>query len=580
MFKSLQTIKKALWYFRPFKWAFVFVIVLSFVQNSVSYSTSYLLGKVVDAATQLNQEHIKLFLVLYIAVSMAPPILNRIRNMYEIRKTDFDFFNHIQRTTLFKSLNLSLGQLRREHSGFKQDVLRSGENSLDYFHMLIVDEILPSASSFIVAMVGLYFLGPTFFWVALIFSVVYIGYGSYANSTVRKPLRELIDKRIHRSKVYVDLLRSLFFIKFANQKHTAADHLGVAQADVRNFGVSLWTRFHWMMVVSDLMLLSFYGIFGYVAYLGLADGSITVGSLVPTFSWMFLLSTALSRVRNLQRRTLVALSDLEKMFTMLEQKTDIHIEPDARAIKVFEDKITFDSVAFDYHEGKKGALQDITFEIKKGEKVALVGRSGSGKTTIVSLMLRLFDPTAGSISVDRVELKALELSDWHDMLAYVPQDGDLLDISIRDNILFGAKRQVTEHEIEAVLEKAGIKEFIHNLPNGVDTLVGERGVKLSGGQKQRVCIARALIKDAPILLLDEATSSLDSETETVVNKAIWEMLGDKTGVVIAHRLSTIIDADKIIVMDHGQIVGIGTHKELLKSTPYYKTLVDAQNVNL
>jgi ATP-binding cassette subfamily B protein AbcA/BmrA len=268
------------------------------------------------------------------------------------------------------------------------------------------------------------------------------------------------------------------------------------------------------------------------------------------------------------------------MFTMLEQETDIHVEPNARAIRMFEEKIAFDSVAFDYHEGKKGALQDITFDIKKGEKVALVGRSGSGKTTIISLLLRLFDPTAGSISVDRVELKALELSDWHDMLAYVPQDGDLLDISIRDNILFGAKRQVTEHEIEAVLEKAGIKEFIHNLPNGVDTLVGERGVKLSGGQKQRVCIARALIKDAPILLLDEATSSLDSETETVVNKAIWEMLGDKTGVVIAHRLSTIIDADKIIVMDHGQIVGIGTHKELLKSTPYYKTLVDAQNVNL
>jgi ABC-type multidrug transport system fused ATPase/permease subunit len=219
-------------------------------------------------------------------------------------------------------------------------------------------------------------------------------------------------------------------------------------------------------------------------------------------------------------------------------------------------------------------------EIKKGEKVALVGRSGSGKTTIVSLLLRLYDPNNGAIMIDGAELKHLVLEDWHDLLAYVPQDGDLFDISIRENILFGAKHKVSNEEIERVLEQAGVKEFINNLPQGIDAVVGERGVKLSGGQKQRVCIARALIKDAPILLLDEATSSLDSETESVVNKAIWEMLGDKTGIVIAHRLSTIIDADKIIVMDEGKIVGVGNHKQLLKTTPYYQKLVDAQNVNL
>ena len=572
--------KKALWYFRPFKWAFVFVIVLILIQNSISYSGSYVLGKLVDSLTVSDFSQVKLFLVLYLTVIAVPLVLGRIRGIFENKTTDFKFFNHLQRTTLFKSLDLSLGQLRREHSGFKQDVLRSGENSIDYLHFILVDEILPSASSFLVAGIGLYLVDPMFFTVGAVFSVLYIAYGSFVNSTMHKPLRELIDKRIFRNKVYVDLLRSLFFIKFANQKRTAQEHLKDAQRAFQDFGEDLWNRYHQKMFVSDFLHIIFYAVFGYLAYQGIVENSITVGMLIPIFSWMVLLANSLSRIRTMQRRILINASDIEKMFVMLEQKTDIHVEPNARAIKVFEDKITFDSVAFDYHEGKKGALQDITFEIKKGEKVALVGRSGSGKTTIVSLLLRLFDPTAGSISVDRVELKALDLSDWHDMLAYVPQDGDLLDISIRDNILFGAKRQVTEHEIEAVLEKAGIKEFIHNLPNGVDTLVGERGVKLSGGQKQRVCIARALIKDAPILLLDEATSSLDSETETVVNKAIWEMLGDKTGVVIAHRLSTIIDADKIIVMDHGQIVGIGTHKELLKSTPYYKTLVDAQNVNL
>jgi subfamily B ATP-binding cassette protein MsbA len=293
-----------------------------------------------------------------------------------------------------------------------------------------------------------------------------------------------------------------------------------------------------------------------------------------------MLSSSCSRLRNLQRRTRIALADIEKMFTMLEQKSDISISENALSIKKFEKQIIFEFISFDYQDGKQGALININLEIKKGEKVALVGRSGSGKTTIVSLLLRLYDPTSGSILVDGIDLRSVVLEDWHDLLAYVQQDGDLLDISIRENILFGTKKKVTEKEIEDVLEKAGIREFIHNLPNGIDTIVGERGVKLSGGQKQRVCIARALIKNAPILILDEATSSLDSETESIVNKAIWEMLGDKTGIVIAHRLSTILDADKIIVMDHGEIVGIGTHQELVQTTPYYKNLVDAQNVNL
>ncbi len=516
----------------------------------------------------------------YILLLVMPLMLKRLINIYDIKHVDFDMFNHIQGTTLFKSLGLSLGQLRREHSGFKQDVLKSGENSLDYLYFIIQEEILPAISSFIVALVGLYFVGIEFFLTAILFSIIYYTHGTYVNAGIKKPLRVQIEKRGERNKVYVDILRSLFFIKFSNQRETATKHLNVVQDDFRNHGVDIWTDYHKKMLISDFLLISYYVIFVYFVYMGLQKGDISAGLLIPTFAWMVMFANAVSRVRNMQRRIAIAISDLEKMFEMLEQKTDLEICENPRSINVFENEISFESVGFDYKDGKKDALISINFNIKKGEKVALVGRSGSGKTTIISLLLRLYDPAQGSILIDGVDLKALELGDWHNMIAYVPQDSDLLDISIKDNIIFGARHKVTDAEIESVLEKAGIKEFIHNLPQGIDTLVGERGVKLSGGQKQRVCIARALIKDAPILLLDEATSSLDSETESVVNKAIWDMLGDKTGVVIAHRLSTILDADKIIVMDHGEIVGIGTHKQLLKSTPYYKKLVDAQNVNL
>jgi ABC-type multidrug transport system fused ATPase/permease subunit len=577
---SIRIFKKAWVYIEPFKWSFFVLIILTLSQNIISYSSSYVLGKVIDAFNSSDNQKIIYFLVMYLLFNIVPIIISRVKSLYELRTSEYDLFNHVQKTTLFKSLNLSLGQLRREHSGFKQDVLKSGENAIDYMHYLFTEEILPIVASFAVAVVGLYFIGFEFFITAIVFSVLYLAYGSYVNSKIRKPLDKLIEKRVQKNKVYVDLLRSLFFIKFSNQKKNATKHLSKTQDDFRNYAIKIWTEFHRRVFWSDLLLVLYYATLCYLIYQGLILGTLTVGLAVPVFSWMVTLSNTLGRVRNVQRRTAIAVADLEKMFAMLEQKSDVYIDPEARLIKKIENKISFEEIEFSYKDGKKGALQNINFDIKKGEKVALVGRSGSGKTTIISLLLRLYDPISGSILVDGVELKSLVLEDWHNLIAYVPQDSDLLDISIKENILFGTKRRVTKAEIESVLEKAGIKEFIHNLPNGVDTFVGEKGVKLSGGQKQRVCIARALIKDAPILLLDEATSSLDSETESVVNKAIWDMLGDKTGVVIAHRLSTILDADKIIVMDHGKIVGIGTHEQLIKTTPYYKKLVDAQNINL
>ncbi len=544
------------------------------------YSSTYVFGKLIDSFIAENKEMILNFIYVYIIFLAIPLAISRIKWIYQLKNAEMDLSNHIQKTSFFNSLNLSLGQIRKEHSGFKQDVLRNGEGSIISLLQNFTEEILPNVIAFLVAIVGLFILDIRVFVLSLVFTILYLAWGSYVNAQIKEPLKVQIQKRAERNKVYVDLLQSLFFVKFSGQKDKAQNHLALIQQDFRDFAVTIWTLFHVRTIGSDILHFVFYIAIIYFAYTGFFAGALTIGMLVPLFTWANSLSSACSRFRNIQRRIRISLSDIEKMFTMLEQKSDVPIDEAPRSIKDFENKILFESVVFDYKDGKQGALKDINFEIKKGEKVALVGRSGSGKTTIVSLLLRLYDPSSGTILIDGVDLKSLVLEDWHDLLAYVEQDGTLLDISIKENILFGTKKNVTEIEIEDVLEKAGIKEFIHNLPSGIDTIVGERGVKLSGGQKQRVCIARALIKNAPILILDEATSSLDSETETIVNKAIWDMLDDKTGIVIAHRLSTIIDADKIIVMDHGEIVGIGTHKELVKTVPYYKKLVDAQNVNL
>jgi ABC-type multidrug transport system fused ATPase/permease subunit len=580
MRRVIKLIRRAAELYKPFRWSFFTVLILTLLQKGIGDFSSYFIGRAVDAFSSQNLQVAVVFLSIYLTSRILPTFIDRFKMLFSIQRLEFDFSHYVERDSVKKSLNLSLGQLKNDHSAFKQDTLNAGANSIGYLKTILFENILPIVSSISVALVGLFLMNKNMFLISILFFLIYVLFGNWLNGKMIAPMRKLTELRKEKNKQMVDLLRSLFLIKFNGQTQGAENQLENYQKKQRDHGVELWAGYHIKMFISDAMLAIYLLIIAYYAYVGVLNGSITPGSLIPIFTWSAGFSGGLISIRNIQRNTAYTLVDLEKMFDMLDQRSDVHIEENPMPIQSFDDKILFEHVYFSYKEGKKDALKDICLEIKKGEKVALVGRSGSGKTTIVSLLLRLYDPSAGSISVDRVELKALELSDWHDMLAYVPQDGDLLDISIRDNILFGAKRKVTEPEIEAVLDKAGIKEFIHNLPQGIDTLVGERGVKLSGGQKQRVCIARALIKDAPILLLDEATSSLDSETESIVNKAIWEMLGDKTGVVIAHRLSTILDADKIVVMDHGEIVGIGTHEELLKSTPYYKKLVDAQNINL
>lgn len=581
MKRNINLLKKALQYLTPFKRQIFFIMVLVFFERALTNFSGFFLGKSVDAGTNSNFQNLLYFLIAYVVVSEVLPILlSRFRYYYEIKTTQYKARQYVQRGSLLNSLQLSLGQIKKEHSGFKQDILRNGESAIGYFHDLITNQVLPIFATILVSVVGLYFINIQIFYVTIIFAIVFINYRSYMNRAIREPLKIQIKNQAEVSKTYVDILRSLFFIKFANQKKTATDLLVKFQDKHRIHAEKTWTDFHKRAIFSDLLFVIYYVVIAYLLYVGLKNQAFTTGMIFPIFSWITSFANSLQQIQNIQRRSVESFSQLEKMFEMLDQKSDLEVIENPRNISVFENKISFEHVAFDYLEGKKNALKTINFDIKKGEKVALVGRSGSGKTTIISLLLRLYDPTQGTLMVDRIDLKALELSDWHNLIAYVPQDGDLLDISIKENILFGAKHQVMDAELELVLEKAGIKEFIHSLPHGIDSTVGEKGVKLSGGQKQRVCIARALIKDAPILLLDEATSSLDSETETIVNKAIWDMLGDKTGVVIAHRLSTILDADKIIVMDHGEIIGIGTHKQLLKSTPYYKKLVDAQNVNL
>lgn len=242
---------------------------------------------------------------------------------------------------------------------------------------------------------------------------------------------------------------------------------------------------------------------------------------------------------------------------------------------IMDCSVAFDQVSFRYHEDTEDTLQQVSFHIKEGETVALVGPSGAGKTTCCNLLLRYWDVHNGSISIGGIDIRDIALDSLQDMVSAVLQDVYLFHISVRDNIRLG-KPDATDEEIENAARVAYAHDFIMGLPNGYDTITGERGFRLSGGQRQRIAIARAVLKNTPILILDEAVSSLDTENEQFIQKALNEQAGKRTTIVVAHRLSTIMAADKLVVINNGRVVQVGTHHDLIKQDGFYKNLVKYQ----
>ena len=248
----------------------------------------------------------------------------------------------------------------------------------------------------------------------------------------------------------------------------------------------------------------------------------------------------------------------------------------AKKIGDFKKEIVFKNVSFRYE--KENVINKINFKIKKGETVALVGASGSGKTTLANLLARFYDSTTGSIKIDGTEIKDLNIIDLRKLFGYVTQNSILFHESVKNNLLISNPKASNE-EIYSALKISNSLSFVEKLPNGIETIIGENGNKLSGGQKQRLSIARAILKNPPIMIMDEATSSLDTESEKLVQDALQKMMKNRTSFVIAHRLTTIKDANKIIVLDKGNIVEEGTHKSLLKENKIYKKLIELQSFN-
>lgn len=271
-----------------------------------------------------------------------------------------------------------------------------------------------------------------------------------------------------------------------------------------------------------------------------------------------------------------ALLEAAPMSEMLMKENIVKDKPDAINLKKINPKIDLNDVTYRYSDSGQDVLKGINLSINSGEKIGIVGHSGAGKTTITHLLLRFADVTGGQILIDGHDIRNITQKSLRRLIAYVPQEPMLFHRSLRENITYGNLR-ATDEQIWTAVKRANAYEFIKDLPNGIETTVGERGVKLSGGQRQRIAIARAILKDAPILVLDEATSALDSESEKLIQDSLNKLMKDRTSIVIAHRLSTIAKLDRIIVISDGKIVENGTHNELLGISGIYAKLWNRQS---
>ncbi len=585
--KYIKTFKLLLPYLWPkkrndLKTRVSFAVVALVLAKIASVSTPLVLGGAVNSLTKLSSG-INLFMLVPVAlivgygaariisftfVAVRDALFSKV-SQHSIRQISLNMFKHLHNLSLQFHLNRQTGALAK--------YIDRGTKGIDFLLRYVLFNVVPTFFEiFLVSGILFYLYGP---WYAVV-TLTTIGLYSYLSFQITE-WRNAFRKRMNQadndiSTKMIDSLLNFETVKYfnnenyefnrldksleeyelaANQSRHSLSLLNIAQTFIIMFGITI------MLVMS--------------AY-GIKNGDIDVGGFVVINAYMLQLYQPLNFLGSVYREIRQALTDMENMFSLLEvsqvSKDDLKDMPQSNVAE-----IRFDKVSFDY-DIRRTIIKNISFTVPNGKKVAIVGPTGAGKSTISRLLFKFYDPKEGGIYINNININKISQESLRKMIGVVPQDTVLFNDTIYYNIAYGNTDAKKEEVIRAA-KNADIHNFISTLPDGYETIVGERGLKLSGGEKQRVAIARTILKNPKIFFFDEATSALDSSTEKEIQKNLENVSKDKTTLIIAHRLSTAANADNIIVLDKGVIIEQGTHESLLLKKGKYFEMWEKQKPN-
>lgn len=587
-----HSIWRLLSFARPYWWQLVALTLLAMLSSSLSLVYPALTGNVIDSVIQRNVLALQSIILLLVGIAVIQSFISFIQNYWttvvgERLLVDLrtKVYTHLQHLPLSFFLDNKTGEL-----------LSRLTNDVTLIRATLTSTLLSLAQNFITLALGLVIVvagpdtllakanqlnlhlptthstasfGPTLLVVAAILLPIMILpflVSSYLRKYVKRELATLSEataaseESISNAKVVKAFTREEYEITRYNKLVW------------QQFGIILKRARLNSAVQAITTLLSTAGLAAFLWYGGTSvlNGSLTIGTLTTIVLYITMLIQPFLTIGRLYSQFQISLGAAERIFDLLDEPITLTDEPDAYPLPAVQGHLRFEQVSFGYTKDRE-VLHDISFGAEQGQVLALVGPSGAGKTTIANLIPRFFDVWNGSITVDGCDIRHVQVKSLREQIGIVLQESVLFGTTIRENIAYG-RLDATQEQIEAAARAANAHEFIEPLPQGYDTLVGERGVKLSGGQRQRIAIARAILRDPRILILDEATSSLDNESESLVQQALERLMHNRTTIVIAHRLTTIQNADKIVVIEQGRILEEGNHKELLERHGVYYRL--------
>lgn len=579
-----DSIKRYLKFVKPYNWQIVLTILIGIVKFAIPLFIPYLIKIVIDdiimADTLTDAEKTKqlflwmggtvlLFFIIrppveYYRQYFAQYVSNKI--LYDIRE---NLYGHLQRLGLRYYSNTRAGEIISR-------VINDVEQTKNFVTIGLMNVWLDLATIIIATCIMLTMDVPL-----TIVTLLAFPFYAYSVKHFFGKLRDLTRKRsqaladvqsyLHERVSGISVIKS-FALEAKEQERfdgTNGNFLDKA-LDHTRWNAKAFAVVNTITDVAPLLVISYAGY-------QVINGSLSIGVMVAFIAYIDRLYNPLRRLVNASTSLTQSFASMDRVFELMEEPYDIKDKSDAKALPQIEGEIQFDHVDFSYGEDEEPVLRDVNFTVKPGETVALVGMSGGGKSTIVSLIPRFYDVTEGSIRIDGHDLRDIQLKSLREQIGLVLQDSILFSDSVKSNILMG-NPDATDEEVIAAAKAANAHDFIESLAEGYDTTVGERGVKLSGGQKQRIAIARVFLKNPPLLILDEATSALDLESEALIQESLERLASDRTTLIVAHRLSTITHADKIFVIDHGELKEVGSHEELMAQQGIYYNLFQVQSL--